>query len=705
MAGNFSAELEDYAQAFRTRMRNQEGIDRDEHQFTATFLETLETHGTAPPTQHAYFKKKVGTKNAKVNAYGVDDASDRVDLVVTLLDPDDTEDLLLRPVKQRDVIAAVRAAIHVYETAIKHPAPYYKDMEPAHPETDMMRSLYETRDTTTAVTIIVLIAGIRQEGRSPIATSDFPLDRKLTLEIWDMLRLERVDGADRSHETLEIDLRKDFDITLPCLSAEPTADDHQCHLTIVPGELLFRLYNEYGAKLLELNVRSFLQARGKVNRGIRDTIQTNAEYFLAYNNGISATAQDITIETDKKSGAHSITALRGFQIVNGGQTVASIHRAKNRDRFDISQVSVQAKITVVEDEDNLDGLVPYISKYSNTQNRVTETDFSSNHPFHIQIGRLAEQNYVFGETSRWFYERARGQWEVARVKHGNTAARLRDFDKEHPKTQKFDKTLLAQAENAWKLLPHFVSLGAQKNFVKFMQQLTDRGDGWEPNTKDYREYVAKVILYKTAKKLATARNRAPKLTYPAAAYAYTVALLAHRNPRYEAVNLKQIWKDQVVSDQLKRILDRWLDNVHTAVVNSAKGKNVTEWAKKKECWLHVVTLKLDLNRDFPVAPLPGGEGRQANPDRLTPDQDRNLRAVMARSAADWQKITTWASKNDTLENQATRVKIAGKLFGLATNDWHDHPGKRDAEHGYVMLMVREAELRRKQRKEDPDPDE
>lgn len=229
-----------------------------------------------------------------------------------------------------------------------------------------------------------------------------------------------------------------------------------------------------GSRLLELNVRSFLQARGKVNRGIRDTILSDPGHFLAFNNGISVTAEELGVQRSS-DGSLSIRSIKGLQIVNGGQTVASIHRAKNRDKADLSRIAVQAKITVVE-PGHQDDLVPFISRYSNTQNKVNETDFSANHPFHVRIQKLSEQIWAPGETSRWFYERARGQWEVARAREGTTPARVRAFDQKAPRKQKVDKTLLAKAVNAWSERPHVVSLGGQKNFVRFMEDVAVRHD-------------------------------------------------------------------------------------------------------------------------------------------------------------------------------------------------------------------------------------
>ena len=56
--------------------------------------------------------------------------------------------------------------------------------------------------------------------------------------------------------------------------------------------------------------------------------------FLAFNNGISATAD--FIELDKSGGF--IKSVKNLQIVNGGQTTASIYHTWKNDKVDLSLV-------------------------------------------------------------------------------------------------------------------------------------------------------------------------------------------------------------------------------------------------------------------------------------------------------------------------------------------------------------------------------
>ena len=174
-----------------------------------------------------------------------------------------------------------------------------------------------------------------------------------------------------------------------------------------------------------LKIHSYLQAKSNVNKGMHETLDKTPERFMAYNNGITATVDDI--EVGLSHGETVIKSMRGLQIVNGGQTTASIHRAKKRDELDLSKVSVAVKITKVA-ADKLEIIVPLISKYANTQNVIQVADLSANHAFHIAMERLSGATWCPPrQETKWFYERARGAYQVALTREGTTPARRRQL--------------------------------------------------------------------------------------------------------------------------------------------------------------------------------------------------------------------------------------------------------------------------------------
>jgi len=234
----------------------------------------------------------------------------------------------------------------------------------------------------------------------------------VSFEVWDLRRLHRMATSGILHEPIAVE----FAPPLPCLTTPQVDGDYSVYLSIVPGEVLGRVYGQYGSRLLELNVRSFLQLKGAVNRGIRETLLNSPERFLAYNNGISATASKVDL-VRLPSGEQAIARVHDLQIVNGGQTTASIHNSFTKKEGSLEHVFVQMKLTQVNPR-LLDEIVPEISKYSNTQNKVTIVDFSSNHPFHVELEKISRSIWApavdgSGQETKWFYERARGQYADA----------------------------------------------------------------------------------------------------------------------------------------------------------------------------------------------------------------------------------------------------------------------------------------------------
>ena len=95
------------------------------------------------------------------------------------------------------------------------------------------------------------------------------------------------------------------------------------YLATVSGNDLVSYYNQYGKRLLESNVRTFLSLRGNVNKGIYNTLRSDeCVFFFAYNNGLSGTASDVLFE------GGLIKSIQNLQIVNGGQTMSTIFKAK-----------------------------------------------------------------------------------------------------------------------------------------------------------------------------------------------------------------------------------------------------------------------------------------------------------------------------------------------------------------------------------------
>lgn len=419
--------------------------------------------------------------------------------------------------------------------------------------------------------------------------------RPVTYSVWDIERLHRFAAAGFGREEIVIDLEADYGGPIPLLPAHMGEADYKAYLAVVPGTQLAAIYDRWGSRLLEQNVRVFLQARGGVNKGIRNTIDNDPDMFFAYNNGITATAEGIT--TRVSEGGLLLTGLKNLQIVNGGQTTASIHAAKRRNA-DLSKVFVQMKLSIVPPEKAID-IVPKISEFANSQNRVNAADFFANHPFHVRLEEFSRRIFApspdgtFRE-SKWYYERARGQYQDARGLL--TPAQRKKFDLEYPKSQLISKTDLAKYLNVWRGHPDTVSKGAQKNFAHFAGTI---GSEWKKqpdafNEDFYRQAIAKALIFRATEEIVTEQSWYQG-GYRANVVAYAIAKMSHDcEQREEFVDYDSIWRAQGISEEMGAALALVAEGVHEVLVSPPTGiSNVTEWAKQQACWARVKALEID----------------------------------------------------------------------------------------------------------------
>jgi hypothetical protein len=415
--------------------------------------------------------------------------------------------------------------------------------------------------------------------------------------IWDLQRLKAIYQSTREREAVEIAL-SDFGCDgIPCIEAART-DRLRSFLCVIDATLLADLFERYGSRLLEGNVRSFLGMKGGVNKGIRATIQDSPSLFFAYNNGIAATVANITVES--VDGRCLMTDLVDFQIVNGGQTTASILNARKKDRLSLSGVTVQMKLTEVSSDDAHD-LIPKIAQFANTQNKVAVADFFANHPFHIKIEEISRRLQVPAKAgarvqSKWFYERSRGQFQNERLYL--TKAKKEAFDLEYPTEQLINKTDLAKYDSTWREKPHWVSLGAQKNFTKFADRFSTKNldlsesEFWSTISPDYGEsyyqqIVAVAILWKRTETIvSTGRGDWYEGDYRPQIVAYSLSLLFHSLRRSgNEFDLGQVWARQCIDGILENCIRNLAKAVQKAILSPPQGMtNVGEWSKKEACW-------------------------------------------------------------------------------------------------------------------------
>lgn len=439
---------------------------------------------------------------------------------------------------------------------------------------DIAKRIYDDKDQISQVRVFFFTDGITKT----IQLEDIEVDGiPVTFQVWDIERIYRMRSSGRKKEPILIDLEGKYGNPLPCLPMPVPNDYYDSYMLIVPGVLLSQIYHDFGERLIERNVRSFLQIRG-VNREIKKTITKEPFMFLAYNNGISATAEHIEF-LSSTDGVKIIISIKDLQIVNGGQTTASIYHAAQKDRnVDISQVFVQMKLTVIKDPEKMEEMVPTISFCANSQNKIQSADFFSNSPFHRKLEHLSRTEWAPAKEgshrqSKWFYERARGQYLDMKNKQ-ITPAKKRLFEDDHPKNQLFTKTDLAKFIISWEQHPHIVSRGNQKNFDYFSKTIQDI-DIEQVDKNYYYKTIAKAIIFNTINGMVKTKNRANIVTYSMAWISYKMQ---------EQIDLEDIWRNQTIPSMLLDTIKLVINAAHNHITNSPNGEIYSEWSKREECW-------------------------------------------------------------------------------------------------------------------------
>ncbi|MDH6123635.1 AIPR family protein [Kitasatospora sp. GP82] len=592
--------------------------------FTRSVLEDLEEAGVVSNYFTAYHAVP---SRLMIHGYGLDDAAQCLDLFVTEFQTAPLEGKLT---KTRT--ATLFRQLLAFLSQCSKVAEQFDDFV----DVREMSLAVERALPGLAKIRLFLLTNCISSSPTPVATEFNGIE--VTHEIWDLPRLHRRATSGALGEPIIVE----FEEPLPCLAAESTEPDYSVVMAVAPGQRLAELYGEHGPGLLELNVRSFLQTRGAVNRGIRTTLLKAPGRFLAYNNGITATASRVDFVQDSAGRPIAIRRIHGLQIVNGGQTTASLHYALKRDRADLSNVFVQMKLSVVAPE-RLAEIVPKISEYSNTQNRVTLVDFSSNHAYHVAVQRItrvlwAEAYDASGQATHWFYERARGQYadELA----SRTPAQQTKFKVLCPSKQKFTKSDLAKYVHSWEQLPHLVSRGAQKNFAEFMIRMQEH----EPVVDAIycQRLIAKAILFKAVDRIAFTLGAG---SHKSIVTTYTIARLSRAVEL--CLDLDKIWQMQQISPVLQAALYDLCQRVMTTATNPTKGNHVGEWAKSVGCWNAVSevqwTVPDALKAELLSEPL---ADRIEAADGST---DPRIEEVLAVTAEEWTAIERWAKETRTLE--------------------------------------------------------
>lgn len=470
-----------------------------------------------------------------------------------------------------------------------------EESEPAYGLANLIRS----KDDVIARYRIIVISDLEKSDRIKSLNIDGIGSKEVVLHVWDISNLYDLEISKKGFDDIKINL-EDFETkSIQCIRVCSKEDvNYDAYLCSIPGKLLADLYSKFGARLLESNVRSFLKLQTKTNKAIRATILKEPSMFFAYNNGITATATDIDVESGSKG--ICITGFTALQIVNGGQTTVSLYTVgKSRDQPDLSEINVPMKITVVSRE-TAEEIVPKISRSANTQNKVSESDFFSNSPFHKTIESFSRRIMTpqlpgVPFSTKWYYERTRGQYQ--QDLNSKTGVDLKKFKAEYPKSNVFNKTDLSKYRNSFKQLPHIVSKGAQYSLVEFSKTV-DADHLEKYNEKYYRDSIALGILFRRIQDMV---SQQPWYNggYRAQIVTYSIAKLAHIVESMNAtLDLDAIWESQALFPALEEQMVRVMKVVNDSFAEDKREENVGQWCKKEACWMCVKARSVEVLPSF-----------------------------------------------------------------------------------------------------------
>ena len=599
----------------------------------------------------SFYTGRAGRSKYRVDGYVYDEFDNTMNLIIANFDGNDLERRMTNTVAMHD-FGRLRIFL---ETALK--TNLYKEIEISTPCADLVDFLRQNVKTIRKYRFLIFTdADLSSNVKSVDIKSydDIPIEG----QIWDIDRLFRICCSEQGRQIIEIDFRQYCGEGIPCLEASSVAtDQYSSYLGVIPGSVLADIYDQYGSKLLEGNVRSFLSTKVAVNKKIRATILNTPQMFFAFNNGISATAMDVEITSTDHG--RFITFARDFQIINGGQTTASISNARYKDKANLDGIYVQMKLTAIDESspEESDELIRNISRSSNSQNKVSDADFFASHPFHRrmeQISRLMFAPATDGAQyeTKWFYERARGQYLQEQMRL--TPAKKKQFELQNPKNKVIKKTDLAKVQNTWGGFPHTVSKGAQTNFSSFAEYIDEQWTANETqfNERYYQSTAALMIMFQYLEK------QIPKQSWYEGGYRaniiyYTVAqfrrLIKQQFPGSD-LDLAIIWNKQGLPEQVESSLIALAELVLLKITDTnRKVGNVTQWCKRQECWddVKTITFKLPTNLKSCLITIDDEKAaqRSAKKEQKVVNEINAQVEVVKYTVAQWTSLSEFVVRN------------------------------------------------------------
>lgn len=425
------------------------------------------------------------------------------------------------------------------------------------------------------------------------------IDMNCRIYYWDLKKWNDLKRSKTKRLPINIDFKeKEYSLYNIDYIEKQTTNKLTYFLSIFPGQLISDIYDYNKTSVLENNVRVFLSANQKANAAIRKTIKNDPSKFFSYNNGISATAESVQIENGK------IVKINDFQIVNGGQTTASIHYSNKKDKLSLDGIFVAVKITSLKKDEDYAITVSNISQAANTQTAVKTSDFYANDPLLIGIERLSLKTPAINSSDNniyYFFERMSGQYNVTKNSRG-TNKNIKIWEESHPKVFSFNKIDVARWNNMMYELPHISAAGAEKQFDDFMKNKNFIKP--EINLGRYKTLIGFGLLFQRVYKLCGKANGKlyPSLiidpvtgTHSPVALSTAIYTMSYihmitdgRIDYWSIFNFQDGICDSLISkERIETKYDSLLQNIIVMIwyqIAKYGGAAAQEQTKKKSCW-------------------------------------------------------------------------------------------------------------------------
>lgn len=607
-------------------------VDYDQ-ELATSILEYMEDNGEVNAPEICSFQKT----RTRITAYDYNDEAESLDLFYLV-----KADTLLGKVNNNKVQQGFNFLMAFYREAMNGQLFKNQEVAPSDEIVEVAKLVQSTKGQIKQLRIYVISDGLTDPSAVPSSVESEDEEYVIEYNVWDMQRVYQQHNIRAGKEKVEIDFPTTYNTELQCLKMSDQNLFVDAYLAIIPGITLAKIYKQYQQVLLEKNVRTFLQFKGKVNKEIRRTLRTAPDMFFSYNNGISTTASEI--ETKEIDGMLYITRLYDWQIVNGGQTTASIAASLTDKDVDLSKVYVPMKISVIRDSEHDDEIIKSISVSANSQTAIKNSDFSANDPYLVDLEKYSRSEWVPNGNNKpickWYFERTRGQYldQLAQLNGFNE----KSFKIEYPKKQKITKTDIAKYEAAWKQHPYDVCRGAEKNYQMFVNDI--KREKPTISAVYFKNLIAKGILFNSIDSIVKSKNLGGYKSNMNAYIMASISFLSAGN-----LDLTYIWEHQDVQKEVLHKVEELIPIVWEHLTGGAAGgnqsSNVGEWSKKPDCWnkLKIKLGELDKFDDDMMQPDTNDDGSYLNEA-----QQNKIKEAEAIESNFWFSLANWAKSHNLL---------------------------------------------------------